>query len=148
MDRKVSENPEPHCSGAVPPTPRGSQETMSNRRLISSLKTPSLPRNSTPEPPGPPGLVMSVPILASGSVAGRRANDRLTVAPVGSAGSTGTSRELHSRRSPQGSHRSGAGVESVGWDGKEFLDLGDDGIGSVELDVVAGVFDRDELGGR
>ena len=117
VDRKVSAKPEPHCSGAVPPTPRGSQETMSKRRLISSLKGPSLPRKSTPDPPGPPGLVISVPILASGSVAGRRANARLIVAPVGSAGSTGTSREPHSRRPPQGSHRSGAGVD-VGRSGR------------------------------
>ena len=121
---------------------------MSNRRLISSLKTPSLPRNSTPEPPGPPGLVMSVPILASGSVAGRRANDRLTVAPVGSAGSTGTSRELHSQAVTAGLPPKRCRRRRGRLGGKELLDLGDDGIGSVELDVVAGVFDRDELGGR
>ena len=31
---------------------------------------------------------------------------------------------------------------------EEPFDLGDDDIGAVELDVVAGVFDRDEVGGR
>ncbi len=146
MARNVSAKPDPQSSGAVPPTPRGSHETMSKRRLTSSLKGPSLPRKSTPDPPGPPGLVISVPIRASGSVAGSRASARLIVGPVGSVGVEGDVERAALQPAAAGLPLQRRRCDHRGRRGREEpFDLGDGDIGAVELDVVAGVVDGDEV---
>ena len=43
------------------------------------------PAFSTPDPPGPPGLVITDPIRCAVSVAGLRSTFSVTVAPVGSS---------------------------------------------------------------
>jgi hypothetical protein len=61
-----------HRSGVLRMTPRGSNPTRSKRaRTSSENRTSAAARTkSTPEPPGPPGLRNSEPILRAGSVAG------------------------------------------------------------------------------
>ena len=68
-------------------TPRGSNPTMSKRlrsaggkRLVAPSRT-----KSTPDPPGPPGLMNSDPIRVALSVAGSRIIATLRVPFVGAA---------------------------------------------------------------
>ena len=133
----------------MPPTPRGSHETMSKRRLTSSLKGPSLPRNSTPDPPGPPGLVISVPIRGV-RVRRREPSQRQRDRGAGRVGGVEGDVEGAALQSvaavlpPQRRRRRHGGRRGR----EEPFDLGDGDIGAVELDVVAGVVDGDEARGR
>jgi hypothetical protein len=69
---------------------------MSNLRFMSRMNRLRLASTlSTPESPGPPGASTSAPILAAGSVAGRRARARPNRGPRGWAQSTGTARVPH-----------------------------------------------------
>ena len=47
------------------------------------MKGPKNNAKSTPDPPGPPGLRNSDPILADGSAAGMRTRLKLVFAPFG-----------------------------------------------------------------
>ena len=91
----------PQRSEVDAPTPRGSQLTRSNRSARVSL-TGSNDRNSSPDPPGPPGLSSSEPM---GSPA--RGSDP---APVGSTlrrGRPSPAAPRGSRSAPHGGVRSG-----------------------------------------
>ena len=58
-------------AGWLPPTPRGSKPTRSNRASRAagnSLRAPSA--YCTPDAPGPPGLMTSAPIRWAGLAAG------------------------------------------------------------------------------
>ena len=48
-------------TGSLPAVPRGSQLTTSKRSLTPAKMSAADRRKSTPEPPGPPGLVKTVP---------------------------------------------------------------------------------------
>ena len=72
-------------TGLLRPTPRGSNETMSNRSSSPGERTDSsLARSSIPELPGPPGLITSEPIRSVGISAGCRATAICRVGPSGS----------------------------------------------------------------
>ena len=61
-------------TGVLRPTPRGSKPTMSKRSRMAAGKivVASCRTKSTPDPPGPPGLVTSEPMRRARSVAGSR----------------------------------------------------------------------------
>jgi hypothetical protein len=71
-------------NGVLRMTPRGSNPTMSKRPRSCSGKTCATPRTtSTPEPPGPPGLMNSEPMRCWGFPAGSRISAREIFAPLG-----------------------------------------------------------------
>jgi hypothetical protein len=71
-------------NGVLRMIPRGSKPTMSKRPRSSSGRNWATPRTtSTPEPPGPPGLMNSDPIRRWGEPAGSRISDRKIFAPAG-----------------------------------------------------------------
>ena len=60
-------------AGIEPPTPRGSKPTTSNlARTAADTWLRASCAYWTPDPPGPPGLTTSEPILVPGPVAGSR----------------------------------------------------------------------------
>ena len=83
-----------HRTGALAPVPRGSHETMSKLLRSFDEKTePAWRTRSTPEAPGPPGLVSRAP--TRWPEAGRRASAREMCGPFGRAASSGTDRVAH-----------------------------------------------------
>ena len=73
-------------TGLLVLTPRGSKPTRSNRLRIAlgNWLAPSRTK-STPEPPGPPGLMTSEPMRCDRSVAGSRSSASWSVPLVRSA---------------------------------------------------------------
>ena len=58
-------------AGVLPPTPRGSNPTTSNRaRTAADTTWRACSAYWIPDPPGPPGLITSDPIRRAGSLAG------------------------------------------------------------------------------
>ena len=79
------------------PTPRGSNETRSNRSVSSGgITAATLVRNSMPDPPGPPGLNTSEPMRRSSSAVAARATAMSIVSPSGAEWSSGTTSVAHS----------------------------------------------------
>ena len=75
-----------HRIGVLPPTPRGSAPTMSNRSRIflgTAGGTVAEKAKSRAESPGPPGLTNTVPRRCRGSLAGIRSRAIRIFAPSG-----------------------------------------------------------------
>ena len=72
-------------AGRLPPTPRGSKPTMSNRFSTSWVNSPERAPSaySTPDPPGPPGLITSAPTRLAGSAAGSLTTGSENLGPAG-----------------------------------------------------------------
>ncbi len=86
-----------HRTGELCPVPRGSKPTMSNRAFTPVETRPSRSgRASTPEAPGPPGLISSEPMRRPWSVARRRFKAMPIWRPPGWSWSSGTCRVAHS----------------------------------------------------
>jgi hypothetical protein len=95
-----------HTTGALLPTPRGSQLTSAKRlRNCFGKAAADCLRKSTPPPPGPPGLITTVPI-GFGLSAGARITASSIVSLSGSSWSTGTESSAHSNP-PHVRHSSG-----------------------------------------
>src|SRR5829696_1260448 len=91
--------------------PRGSQLTTSKRPPPHlSISAPRPCTRPTPVSPGPPGLMNSVPIRSSGTLARWRITARLMVRPSGRPQSSGTRIRAHSSPAPGGSH----GPQAIG----------------------------------
>src|SRR5439155_26680273 len=75
-----------HQSAVLHATPRGSKPTMSNQARTSPEKRNGAAKRakSTPEPPGPPGLMKIDPIRRAGSAAGSLTTAIEIAAPTGS----------------------------------------------------------------
>ena len=75
-----------HRTSAEKFVPRGSIPTMSNRASTSDeRKVDAWAAMETLDPPGPPGLTKSVPILCLWSGAGSRSTATSVVAPLGAS---------------------------------------------------------------
>ena len=75
-----------HCTGLDAPMPRGSKPTMSYAARTAGEKTnDAYWAYSTPEPPGPPGLMTREPMRLPGSVAGALRSARVKRSPFGLA---------------------------------------------------------------
>ena len=87
-----------HFNAVLLTMPRGSKPTRSKlaRRFGEYRNGAPKTANSTPEPPGPPGLRNTDPTRWSGSVAGNLTREMPTVPPRGSSWSRGTPTTAHS----------------------------------------------------
>ena len=73
-------------TGVLSPTPRGSNDTRSNRSRSIAGRLSARPDSAEiPDTPGPPGFTTNAPIRRERSAAARRATASSTVAPEGSS---------------------------------------------------------------